>query len=99
MNNQDTVCQADPRFWVVMQTVRDYWVDDDIDGIAIFDTNASENVFEGEIEELVNWIKEEFDVVIKCECNNGFLEIVCEDENEYFTNDISEISEFLEKYD
>jgi hypothetical protein len=98
MLTQDTVCQADPRFWVVMQTVKDYWVDDDVDGICIFDTDACENVFEGGIEDLGNWIKNEFDVVTKCECDNGFLEIVCEDENEYYINDVSEIRDFLEGY-
>ena len=98
MLTQDHVCQADPRFWVVIQSVRDYWVDDDVDGICIFDTYASESVFEGEIEELTNWIKEEFDVVKKCECDNGFLEIICEDENEYFITDISDIRGFLEEY-
>ena len=29
MNTQDTVCQADPRFWVVMETSREYGVSDD----------------------------------------------------------------------
>lgn len=98
MLTQDTVCQASPRFWVVMQTVRDYWVDDDIDGICIYDTDASENVYEGEIENLVDWIKNEFDTVQKCEYDNGYLEIVCEDENEFFITDISEIKDFLEEY-
>lgn len=99
MLTQDTVCQANPRFWVVMQTVRDYWVDDDVDGICIYDKDAAENVFEGELENLADWIKKEFDVVRKCEYDNGFLEIVCEDENEYFTDDISEIRDFLDEYD
>lgn len=98
MLTQDNVCQASPRFWVVMQTVRDYWVDDDIDGICIYDTYAAENVFEGKIENLANWIKKEFDVVQKCECDNGYLEIVCEDESEFLITDISEIKDFLEEY-
>jgi len=98
MLTQDNVGQANPRFWVVMQTVKDYWVDDDVDGICIYDIYASENVFEGELEDLVNWIKEEFDVVEKCEYDRGYLEIVCEDDNEYFTDNISEIKDFLEEY-
>jgi hypothetical protein len=97
MLTQDTVCQANPRFWVVMQTVRDYWVDDDIDGICIYDTYAAENVFEGEMEQLPNWIKEEFDIVQKCEYDNGYIEIVCEDGNEYYGND-RDIKDFLEEY-
>lgn len=99
MLTQDTVCQADPRFWVVMQTVRDYWVDDDIDGICIYDKEAEESVFEGGLKSLANWIKKEFDVVEKCKYDNGFLQIVCEDDNEYFISDISEIRDFLEEYD
>jgi uncharacterized protein YihD (DUF1040 family) len=97
MLTQDTVCQANPRFWVVMQTVRDYWVDDDIDGICIFDTYASESAFEGDLENLTEWIKEEFDVVQKCKYDSGFLEIVCEDGNEYYGN-YAEIKEFLNEY-
>jgi hypothetical protein len=98
MLTQDTVCQANPRFWVVMQEVKDYWVDDNVDGLCIFDIEASENVFEGELEAIVDWIKENIDVVIKCEFDRGFLEIVCEDENEYCISDISEIKDFLEEY-
>jgi len=98
MITQDTVCQANPRFWVVMQTVKDYWVDDNIDGICIYDTSAAESVFEGVIENIADWIKKEFDIITKCECHNGFLEIFCEDGNEYFITDISEIKDFLEEY-
>lgn len=99
MLTQDHVCQASPRFWVVMQTVKDYWVDDEIDGVAIYDTDAAETVFEGEIEDLPEWLKENFDVIVKCECENGYIEIVCEDENEYFTDDIADIKGFLDEYD
>ena len=99
MLTQDTVCQADPRFWVVVQTVRDYWVDDDIDGICFYDSDLSESVFEGELEELADWLKENFNEIVKCEYDNGFLEIVCEDEEEYLIDNISEIENFLEEYD
>jgi hypothetical protein len=99
MLTQDTVCQADPRFWVVMQTVRDYWVEDNVDGICIYDTYAAESVFEGDQEEkLAIWIKENFDVVVKCEYDRGFLEIVCEDDNEFSISGMSEIKDFLDEY-
>ena len=98
MLTQNTVGQASPRFWVVMQTVRDYWVDDDIEGICIYDTYAAEHVFEGKIEELPDWINKEFDVVKKCECNYNSLEIICEDENEYYISNVSDIKDFLEEY-
>ncbi len=98
MLTQDNVGQANPRFWVVMQSVRDYWVEDDIDGVCIYDTDAAETVFEGELEELVDWINEEFDTVTRCEYDRGYLEIVCEDNNEYSISDIIDIKDFLEEY-
>ena len=61
--------------------------------------DAAGNVFEGELENLSDWLKENFDVIVKCEYDNGYLEIVCEDENEYFIDDVSEIRDFLEEYD
>jgi len=98
MLTQDTVCQADPRFWVVMQTVRDYWVNDNVDGICIYDKDGSESVFEGELEELPDWLKENFDEIVKCEYDGIAIEIVCEDENEYLIGDIAETENFLEEY-
>ena len=98
MLTQDTVCQADPRFWVVMQTVRDYWVDDNVDGICIYDKDGSESVFEGELEELPGWLKENFDKIVKCEYDGISVEIICEDENEYLIDNIVEIEDFLEEY-
>ena len=101
MLTQDHVCQANPRFWVVMQTVRDYWVDDDYNGICIYDTYDSERIFEGDLDdsELINWLKEEFDVIEKIECDNGYITIICEDENEFFISDMYDIKNFLEEYD
>ena len=91
MLTQDTVCQADPRFWVVMQTVRDYWVDDNVDGICIYDKDSTEIIFEDELEELSDWLKENFDGIVKCEYDGISVEIVCEDENEYFISSMSSI--------
>jgi hypothetical protein len=100
MLTQDHVYQADPRFWVVIQTVKDYWVNDDIDGTCIYDTDTSENVFEGNIsEKLAEWIKEEFDVVISCEYDGHLIHIVCEDECEYHIDDMEDLKEFLDEYD
>ncbi|MDV3427890.1 MAG: hypothetical protein LIR50_12840 [Bacillota bacterium] len=98
MLTQDTVGQADPRFWVVIQTVREYWVDDNVDGICIYDKDGSESAFEGELEELPDWLKENFDGIVKCEYDGISVEIICEDENEYLIDDIAEIENFLEEY-
>lgn len=99
MLTQDNVCQANPRFWVVMQTVKDYWVEDDIAGFCIYDSNACGTVFEGNIEEVAQWIKEEFsDVVVKCEHDGGFLDIACNDGEEYYIDSMSEVKDFVETY-
>lgn len=101
MLTQDHVCQANPRFWVVMQTVRDYWVDDDYNGICIYDTYDSERIFEGDLDdpELISWLKEEFDVIEKIECYNGWIDIICKDEKGYYISDIHNIENFFEEYD
>jgi hypothetical protein len=81
-----------------MQTVKDYWVNDNIDGIAIYDINLSETVYEGELDKLVNWLKEEFDIITKCKQDRGFLEITCEDGNKYIISSISDIEIFFDEY-
>ena len=100
MLTQDHVCQANPRFWVVMQTVRDYWVDDDYNGICIYDTYDCKSIFEGGLDnpDLTNWLKEEFDVVEKCEWDRFAIQIECEDGNEYYISDAHDIENFLEEY-
>lgn len=74
-------------------------MNDDIDGIYIYDEDAAESVFEGDLEQLTDWIKEQnFDAVIKCTYDDGYIEITCEDDNEYYIDDISEIKDFLNEY-
>jgi hypothetical protein len=97
MLTQDTVCQANPRFWVVMQEVKDYWVDDNTDGIFVYSCDCSETVFEGELEELVDWIRE-LDGVEDCKFDVCFVEFTYEDE-EYTIGDASDLQSFLEEYD
>jgi hypothetical protein len=95
MLTQDTVCQANPRFWAVMQTIRDYWVDDSIDGICIYDIRGCENVYEGEINEnLANWLKEEFDFIEKIESDDSSIELFHGMED-FYIDSIEEIKYFL----
>jgi len=96
MLTQDTVCQANPRFWVVMQTVKDYWVDDNEDGIFIYSSDDGESVFEGDLEELAEWIKE-LDGVENCKYDYGFVELDYEDE-EYSIGDSDDLQSFLDDF-
>ena len=98
MLTQDHVCQADPRFWVVMQTVRDYWVDDNIDGISIYDTDGCDTVFEGSLEELPEWLNKNFDCIKSCEYGDDSITFIFDDEDEYYISDIQDIKEFLDNY-
>lgn len=98
MLTQDTVCQADPRFWVVMQTVRDYWIEDDTDGISIYDTYDAEVSFEGDLDIISDWLNKKFPE-LKCTYDGYSLNIICEDETEYEISDIDEIRGFLKEYE
>jgi hypothetical protein len=95
MLTQDTVGQASPRFWVVMDTVKDYWVDDGIDGIFVYSKDDAETVFEGEIEEVYDWIKE-LDGVTEC-TNNFYVEFMWNDED-YSIEGADDLQNFLDEY-
>lgn len=97
MLTQDTVYQANPRFWVVMQEVREYWVDDNTDGIFIYSPDDCETVFEGELEELTDWIKE-LDGVEDCKYDVCFIEFNYEGEEYSIGDNIEDLQDFLEEY-
>lgn len=101
MNTQDTVCQADPRFWVVMETIRQWGYNPDYaDDCCI--CNSEGNEYHGDtLEEILNQILEDYDCVIKYKSTDyGWLEIedehfstlysfedICECINEIFNRD------------
>lgn len=97
MLTQDNVGQANPRFWAIMQEVRDYWVDDNIDGMFVYSSNDGEAVFEGELEELTEWIKE-LDGVEDCKYDVCYVEFNYNDE-EYAIGDTDDLQNFLNEYD
>lgn len=97
MLTQDHVCQASPRFWVVMDAVKDYWVDDNIDGMFIYSTSEGDGVFEGDLEELAEWIRE-LDGVEDCKFDSYFVEFVYKGE-EYLISDIGDLESFLNEYE
>jgi len=97
MLNQDKVCQANPRFWVVMQTVKEYWVTDDTDGIFVYCKNDAEGVFEGCIEELKEWI-EELDGIKDLKFDVCYVEFTFDNE-EYAIGNADDLQRFLDEYD
>lgn len=96
MLTQDTVCQANPRFWVVMQEVREYWVDDNTDGIFIYSPDDTETAFEGELEELTDWIRE-LDGVTNCKYDVFFVEFNYDNEK-YAISNAEDLQDFLNEY-
>jgi hypothetical protein len=96
MLTQDTVYQASPRFWVVMQNEKEYWVEENTDGIFISSNDDCETEFEGDLKEIVNWF-ENLDGVQSCKYDGCFLEFEYEEE-EYTIESASEIQDFLDKY-
>lgn len=97
MLTQDKVCQANPRFWVVMQDVKDYWVDENTDGIFIYSPGECETVFEGDFEELAEWIKK-LKGIKKCKYDYGFVEFTYKGDG-YTISDINDLKSFLDDFD
>lgn len=98
MLTQDTVCQADPRFWVVMQTVRDYWVNDtnDVDGIFIYSRESGKIEFEDEWNKLADWIYN-LEEVDECTYEDDII-YVNYDNSAYEIEYIDELKDFLNDY-
>lgn len=78
MLTQDHVGQASPRFWVVMQTVRKYGIEDiyDYDGSVIIGDEGEE--CETDVDSMYNWLKNTLD--INCELdfdrnNNAYIKV------------------------
>lgn len=89
MLTQDTICQADPRFWVVQQKVRTYGIHEDygIDGTIIIDNeNPEYEVNVNNIKEAYNFFKDNLEV--DCKLEDGVIYINDEDEELYDTDDI-----------
>lgn len=61
MLTQDTCAQANPRFWVVMQEEKEYWVEENTDGIFVCSCYEGDLCFEGDLYDIGEWLKEEFE--------------------------------------
>lgn len=95
MLTQDCVCQANPRFWVVMQTVRQYGVDSDygIDGSIITSIEDGDlGIDADDMKEIYDWLIENFEV--DCKFEDGFIYINNEDED--ILSDSDDIINYLE---
>lgn len=99
MLTQDTVGQASPRFWVVMQEEKEYWVEDSVDGIFVVSNDGLD--FEGDICKIGDWLKEEFDnqdlEIPEVKVINGLVEIIYKDK-EYDIYFAKCLEEFLNKF-
>lgn len=103
MLTQDHVGQASPRFWVIKQPEKEYWVEENVEGIFIYDSGSCESLFEGDFESeefnkwFVDYINEEYIGVEwnREELNKGYLEFSIYDE-EYFIYDIEDLKKFFE---
>lgn len=100
MLTQDTDYQADPRFWVIMQKEKEYWVEENIDGIFIYDCSNCEDLFEGEFgsDEMKEWfiafIKErsETEVTNLESCSDLSFKF---GEEDFYITDNKELEEFI----
>ena len=88
---QDTVGQANPRFWVVRQEVRDYGVENN-DGICIIEDGAT--CYEGDFSNVKDWLKEEIEEIKTIEYEGGYFDISYKNGAEYFF-DFEEFESFL----
>lgn len=96
MLTQHTIGQADPRFWVVMQTIRQYGVDSDygIDGTIITSCDDGVLVRDADnMQEVFDWLVEGFGV--DCKFDDGFIYINHEDENEDILSDADDVIDYL----
>jgi hypothetical protein len=113
LNTQDTICQANPRFWVIKGTEKIYRVED-ADGYELYDTDYCE-IITSSMEEIAEYIKEhELDEI--CECDGKMREVTYEsptfgfgsgsihittvdedDEYDVILEDLYDIKEWLEE--
>lgn len=59
LNTQDPICQADPRFWAIMDYKKEYGYEDRDEGWNVFDTRECRTIAES-MEEICEYLKEYF---------------------------------------
>lgn len=95
MNTQDTCCQADPRFWVIMQKKRIYGINEDYEVTGTIITSNDDFELEIEIDDtksIYNFLIEELEV--DCELVDGYIQVYNDDEDVLYDKD--DLINFLE---
>lgn len=89
---QDTVGQADPRFWVVMHTKRVYGIESEyhIDGTIITCNEDPETEVETDMKSIYEFLTDDLD--INCDYGEGIIHVI--DDNEDLT-DLDEVMDYL----
>ncbi|HBJ1650899.1 TPA: hypothetical protein LA460_000118 [Clostridium botulinum] len=82
-----------------MQEVKEYGVEDEEDGVQIYNADNCEISCDGDLKEIYNWIEEqEFDL-LECEYIElyGEINIKINDDNEYIIEDADDLIKFLKE--
>ncbi|MBZ9693245.1 hypothetical protein FDF26_13665 [Clostridium botulinum] len=88
MNTQDTCCQADPRFWVIMQKKRVYGIDEDYEVTGTIITSSDDCELEIEIDDtksIYNFLIEELEV--DCKLIDGYIQVYNDEEDVLYDED------------
>jgi len=102
MNTQDHVCQADPRFWVVQGTVKEYGIDSGYaDGSEICHVDG--DVVAENMEEACKFLNEkneessdDTEDKFKYDDESGSIEFIDHDGEERSLDDFDDVAEFLD---
>lgn len=92
MLTQDTVGQADPRFWVVMQTKRVFGIESDYDitGTVIASKEDPDICCETDMNSIYEFLTDDLD--INCDYGEGIIHVIDDDED---LTDLDEVMDYL----
>lgn len=97
MNTQDTCCQADPRFWVVMQTKRIYGIAEDYGATGQLIVGNDGEEIEDNINALYEFLHDDLDIDCYLDRISGTDKSVINIE-EKILEDIEDVMNFIEEY-
>ncbi|NFO86113.1 hypothetical protein FDC58_04815 [Clostridium botulinum] len=97
MLTQDTVGQADPRFWVVMEKRRIYGMNDDydIDGRVIIGTDGEE--IESDMNSLYDFLHDELDIDCRLDRISGQCKL-CINVDDKILKNIRDVMDYIDEY-
>lgn len=102
LNTQDTVCQADPRFWVVAtDNYKELGTEDCFDEFYVYSHDGSEIICDGDIESMIEYAKENYPEKMESISfidRGPFYRVVFGEEyDETFVYDSDDLLEFFKK--